>query len=83
MEELARRYPDDAEAQIFYALSLNMTAPLTDKTYANQLRAAAILEKVLQQRPDHPGVAHYLVHSYDYPSTAERGRGRDPQTAAA
>ena len=73
MEELARRYPDDAEAQIFYALSLNMTAPLTDKTYANQLRAAAILEKVLQQRSDHPGVAHYLVHSYDYPSIAERG----------
>src|SRR5438067_9937358 len=73
MEELARRYPDDAEAQIFYALALNMTAPLTDNTYANQLKAAAILEKVVQQQPEHPGVAHYLVHGYDYPSIAERG----------
>jgi hypothetical protein len=73
MEELAQRYPDDAEAQIFYALAVDMTAPLTDKTYANQLKAAAILEKVLQQQPEHPGVAHYLIHSYDYPPIAERG----------
>jgi hypothetical protein len=73
MDGLAQRYPDDPEAQIFHALALDMTAPLTDKTYANQLKAAAILEKVLQQEPEHPGVAHYLIHSYDYPSIAERG----------
>jgi hypothetical protein len=73
MEALSLRYPDDAEAAIFYALSLDMTASLTDKTYANQLKAAAILEKVLSTQPDHPGVAHYLIHSYDYPPIAERG----------
>ncbi len=73
MEALARRYPDDVEAQIFYALSLDMTAEPVDKAYANQLKAAAILEQVRQQQPDHPGVAHYLCHSYDYPSLAERG----------
>jgi hypothetical protein len=73
MEALAQRYPEDTEAAIFYALSLNMTAQLTDKTYANQLKAAAILEEVLKQQPGHPGVAHYLIHSYDYPPIAERG----------
>jgi len=73
MQALMQRYPDDTEAQIFYALALNMTAPPTDKTYANQLKAAAILEKIVEQQPNHPGVAHYLVHSYDYPAIAERG----------
>ena len=73
MEALSQRYPEDTEAAIFYALSLDMTAQLTDRTYANQLKAAAILEKVLKQQPDHPGVAHYLIHSYDYPPIAERG----------
>jgi hypothetical protein len=73
MQALAQRYPDDTEAQVFYALALNMTAPPTDKTYANQLKAAAILEKIAEKQPDHPGVAHYLVHSYDYPAIAERG----------
>jgi hypothetical protein len=73
MEALAKRYLEDPEAQIFYALSLDMTASLTDKTYANQLKAAAILEEILKQEPNHPGVAHYLIHSYDYPSIAERG----------
>jgi hypothetical protein len=73
MEALALRYPDDPEASIFYALSLDMTASLTDKTYANQLKAAEILEKILKQQPNHPGVAHYLIHSYDYPPIAERG----------
>jgi len=73
MEALSQRYPEDTEAAIFYALSLDMTAQLTDRTYANQLKAAAILEKVLKQQPEHPGVAHYLIHSYDYPSIAERG----------
>ncbi len=73
MEALSQRYPEDTEAAIFYALSLDMTAQLTDRSYANQLKAAAILEKVLKQQPGHPGVAHYLIHSYDYPPIAERG----------
>jgi hypothetical protein len=73
MQALMQRYPDDTEAAIFYALALNMTAPLTDKTYANQLKAVAILEKIIEKQPNHPGVAHYLVHSFDYPSIAERG----------
>lgn len=73
MERLTARYPDDAEAAIFYALALNSTAPPTDKTFANQLKAAAILEKIVPQQPHHPGVAHYLLHSYDHPSIAAKG----------
>ena len=73
MEKLYLRYPEDREAAVFYALALNMTVDLADKTYANQLKAAAILEKVFAQQPDHPGVAHYLIHSYDYPPLATRG----------
>ncbi len=73
MERLSQRYSDDREAAIFYALALNATALPTDKTYANQLKAAAILEKVFGEQPQHPGVAHYLIHSYDYPPIAEKG----------
>jgi hypothetical protein len=73
MERLATRYPHDSEAAIFYALALLSTAPPTDKTYANQLKAAAILEKIFAQQPRHPGVAHYLIHSYDSPSLAAKG----------
>src|SRR5213594_4304645 len=73
MEQLARRYPEDSEASVFYALVLDVTALPTDKTFANQLKAAAILEKVFAAQPDHPGVAHYLIHSYDYPPIAEKG----------
>ena len=73
MEQLAARYPDDREAAVFYALALNATALPTDKTYADQLRAAGILEKVFAAEPQHPGVAHYLIHSYDYPPIAEKG----------
>ena len=73
MERLIARYPDDREAAIFYALALNATAPTTDKTYTNQLKATAILEKVFAEEPNHPGVAHYLIHSYDYPALATRG----------
>lgn len=71
--DLARRYPDDDEAQIYYALALNVAASPNDKTYALPLQAAAILEPIMQRRPRHPGVAHYLVHSYDYPPIAGRG----------
>src|SRR5438093_226854 len=73
MEALAARYPQDREAAIFYALALNVTLNPNDKTYANQLKAAAILEKVFAEQPNHPGVAHYLIHSYDFPPIANKG----------
>ena len=73
MEQLYHRYQDDREAAVFYALALNATASPNDKTYANQLKATAILEKVSVEQPEHPGVAHYLIHSYDYPPLADRG----------
>src|SRR6202165_3403759 len=73
MEQLAARYSDDDEAQIYYALALNVGAPPADKTYANQLKGAAILEKIWTRQPDHPGVAHYLIHLYDTPALAEKG----------
>src|SRR5262249_6731208 len=57
MEQLQARYPDDQEAGIFYALALLATAPPTDKTYANQRKGGAILEKIFADQPDHPGVA--------------------------
>ena len=72
MEALMQKYPDDPEAAIFYALALNETALPSDKTYANQLKAGAILEKILAKQPDHPGALHYLIHSYDYPPLAQR-----------
>jgi hypothetical protein len=75
MEQLAARYPDDREAAIFYAIALNATALATDKTYAQQLKAAAILEAVFREQPNHPGAAHYMIHSYDYPAIAEKGLG--------
>jgi hypothetical protein len=73
MEALASKYPDDEEAQIFYAITLNVSASPADKTYANQLKGAAILEPIFQKRPHHPGVAHYLIHLYDYPAIAAKG----------
>lgn len=73
MERLSRTHPEDREAAIFYALALNITASPADKSYANQLKAAEILEKVFAEQPNHPGVAHYLIHSYDYPPIAGRG----------
>ena len=72
MEALAARYPDDVEARIFYALSLGQTALPTDKTYANQLKAAGILEQEFKRQPEHPGLAHYIIHSFDVPPLAPR-----------
>ena len=71
MEGVHARHPDDREAAIFYALALLGTAPPADKTYANQKKAGAILNRVLPAQPDHPGVAHYLIHSFDYPQLAD------------
>jgi hypothetical protein len=73
MAQLHARYPDDREAAVFYALALDATAAPTDKTYANPKKAAAILETVYAEQPNHPGVAHYLIHSYDYPPLAGQG----------
>ncbi len=73
MEQLYLRYPDDREAAVFYALALNATAQLTDKTYAQQKKAAKILEQVFAEQPNHPGAAHYLIHSYDSPPLADLG----------
>jgi len=73
MERLAQKYPDDPEAAVFYALALNETALPSDKTYAKQLKAGAILEKIAATLPEHPGALHYLIHSYDYPPLAQRG----------
>ncbi|HKQ23746.1 MAG TPA: hypothetical protein VJT81_04785 [Burkholderiales bacterium] len=73
MEKLARRNPQDIEAQILYALVLDATALPTDKSFANQLKAARILEPLFGQYPNHPGVPHYLIHTYDYAELATKG----------
>jgi tetratricopeptide (TPR) repeat protein len=71
MEALAKKYPDDVEAKIFYALALNET--FDHKTMGNLVKAIEILEPIDKQYPDHPGVTHYLIHSYDLPALADRG----------
>ena len=73
MEALAQRYPQDDEAQIAYAITLQVSALPTDKTYAQQAKGAAILEPISQRLPQHPGVTHYLIHLYDYPTLANKG----------
>ena len=70
MAELAGAHPKDREASIFHALALLGVADAKDKTYAHQKRAAEILNRVLPAEPEHPGVAHYLIHSFDYPELA-------------
>ena len=71
MAQLHQSYPDDHEAAIFHALALLATAPPTDKTYVNQKKAGAILEPLSVEEPEHPGIAHYIIHAYDYPPLAE------------
>ncbi|MBR0641565.1 hypothetical protein [Plastoroseomonas hellenica] len=73
MAQLHQRYPDDTEAAIQYALILGVAASPGDKTYADQLRGAEILEREWQRQPEHPGIVHYLIHLYDYPPLAARG----------
>ena len=73
MAGVAASYPGDMDAQIFYALALLSTAPPTDRTHANQKRAAQILEPLYRKHPDHPGLAHYLIHAYDSSELASRG----------
>jgi hypothetical protein len=66
MAKLQAKYPDDLEAAVFHALTLDAVASPTDKSYANQRKAGAILEPIFATHPDHPGLAHYIIHSYDY-----------------
>src|SRR6266567_7303275 len=75
MRKLYDRYPDDVETQAFYALAVLAVgyATPTDTTLSSQLQAAGILEKLWKKNPNHPGVVHYLIHSYDYPALTERG----------
>jgi tetratricopeptide (TPR) repeat protein len=72
MAELAANYPEDHEAQIFCALALAAAADPSDKTYADRLKAGAILDKLFEQEPTHPGLAHYIIHTYDVPALADR-----------
>jgi hypothetical protein len=73
MKKVYETYPNDHEAAAFYALSLLASEPHDDPTFANRKQAAAILEKLFAIEPDHPGVAHYLIHSYDKPQLAQLG----------
>src|SRR5262249_17431252 len=73
MEQAYLKYPEDREAGVFYALALDTTAPPTDKTYANQKKAAEILNQVWKEQPNHPGVVHYLIHSDDSAQFAQAG----------
>ena len=73
MERLARKYPDDKEAAIFYALALLEAVDHADKTYARQIKAGAILEPIDRAQPTHPGLAHYIIHTYDFEPLAARG----------
>ena len=72
MEKVAATYTEDSEARLFYALALGQSALLTDHTYANLLKAGAILERELPSQPEHPGIAHYIIHSYDVPPLAAK-----------
>lgn len=73
MERVHRTNPDDLEAEIFYLLALRSTAPNNDKTYAIQRKVGPQLERMFREQPNHPGLAHYIIHTYDYPGLAEQG----------
>ncbi len=73
MEALHERYPDDLEAAVFHALAITANAVPTDRSFERQRRAGAILEPHFRERPDHPGLAHYLIHNYDAPPIARLG----------
>ena len=73
LEKVAAKYPEDTEATILHSLVLSANFDPADKQYGNQLRAATQLEPIFLKQPEHPGVAHYLIHSYDYPPLATRG----------
>ncbi|HWE42871.1 MAG TPA: hypothetical protein VG432_10215 [Gemmatimonadaceae bacterium] len=74
MADLAAHSPADTEAAIFHAIALVASADPADKTYAKQLEAGAVLESLWVKQPDHPGLAHYIIHAYDYPALADKAR---------
>jgi tetratricopeptide (TPR) repeat protein len=73
MEQMAQNYPDDYEVQVVYALTLQASASKTDLTYSQQLKSVAILERLFDQNPQHPGVSHFIIHAYDFHPLADRG----------
>jgi len=73
LERVMQRNPQDSEAATLYALVLSANFDPSDKKYTNQLKAARILEPIFKAQPEHPGAAHYLIHSYDYPPIAKHG----------
>jgi tetratricopeptide (TPR) repeat protein len=75
MGALRERYPDDAEASIFYAIAVVANAPASDLTFARQKHAAEILTPLFARQPDHPGLAHYIIHSFDSPQLAQHALG--------
>ena len=74
MNDVATQNIGDTEASIFYAIALVASAPPTDKTYANQLRAGSMLETMWTRQPEHPGLAHYIIHAYDVPALAPQAK---------
>ncbi|MES1218581.1 MAG: hypothetical protein ABUT20_23965 [Bacteroidota bacterium] len=70
MEKIYREYPNDKEAAIFYALALDAAADPADKSFSNQKKAGAILNSLYPGEPNHPGIVHYIIHTYDYPELA-------------
>jgi hypothetical protein len=73
MARLTTNYPDDSEAAIFYALALNEAVDLSDKTYAKQFKAASILQSIEAKLANHPGIPHYIIHSYDFAAICQQG----------
>ncbi len=71
MEQIYKTQKDDTESAIFYALAITSAADPNDKTYSNQKKAGTILQKLFKEKPNHPGIAHYIIHTYDYPEIAE------------
>lgn len=71
MEKIHNTYPEDKEASIFFALALDASADPTDKTFANQKKAGSILIALYPAEPNHPGIIHYIIHTYDYPGLAK------------
>ena len=71
MEKIYEKYKEDVEAAVFYALALNSTANPADQNYTNQRKAGKILETLLPNQPNHPGIAHYIIHNYDNPVLAD------------
>ena len=70
MEELYNKYPGDVETAVFYSLAVLATADLNDKSYTKQKKSGKILEKLFETNPNHPGIAHYIIHNYDSPELA-------------